>query len=290
MSFTVDTAFVHNFSENVHTLAQQMESKLRGAVRIRSGVKGKTHNFERVSSVTMVALTSRHQDTPLTEVTHSRRRASLTDYALAELIDDVDEVRMLISPQSDYARMFAASYNRRLDATIIAALNASAVSVDSADATSSVALGSGQQVANNNQGGQLRKLLNAKRLLDAADVPKEDRVFIHSPRFLEDLFNETAPNVTSADYNSVKALVRGEVDTFLGFTWVSSTLLPLSGTARSNFAFQKDGMACAIGRDLSIEIDKRADKNNSTQVLTKVAIGAVRVEEVRVVEILASEP
>lgn len=288
MSFTVDTAFVHAFSENVHTLAQQKESKLRSTVRIRTGVKGKTHNFERVGSVTMVALTSRHQDTPLTEVAHSRRRASLTDYALAELIDDVDEIRMLISPQSDYARLFAASYNRRLDQTVINALNAAATTVDSADATSTVALGSGQQVANNNALMTLTKVLNAKRLLDAADVEMEDRVFLHSPRALEDLLSVTA--FTSADFNAVKALYEGSIKRYLGFEWISSTLLPISGTSRSNFAFQKDGMGCAIGLDLKIEVDKRTDKNNSTQVLTKVALGAVRIEEARVVEILSSEP
>ena len=55
-------------------------------------------------------------DTP-----HSRRKVTMDDYDWADLIDNEDKVRMLISPQSEYAQAGAWAMGRAMDDAIITA-------------------------------------------------------------------------------------------------------------------------------------------------------------------------
>ena len=103
MSTQITTAFVEQYKSNVFHLAQQKGSKLRDAVRTES-IVGKSHFFERIGSTAAVKRTSRHADTPRVDTPHSRRKVTMDDYDWADLIDDTDKVRLLISPQSEYAK------------------------------------------------------------------------------------------------------------------------------------------------------------------------------------------
>ena len=104
-------------------------------------------------------------------------------------------------------------------------------------------------------------LREAKRKLDAQDVdPSIPRYIAVGPSQIESLLSETA--VTSADFNTVKALVQGEVDTFMGFKFIMTNRLSIdSNDIRSCFAWAEDGMS----------------------------IGAVRMEENKVVKIFCDE-
>ena len=95
--------------------------------------------------------------------------------------------------------------------------------------------------------------------------------------------------VTSADYNSVKALVQGEVDTFLGFKFIVSNRLAKSGSTRTAFAWAEDGLLLGVGKNVSAKIDERADKSYSTQVFYCADFGATRMEEAKVVSIECNE-
>jgi hypothetical protein len=63
---------------------------------------------------------------------------------------------------------------------------------------------------------------------------------------MSDLLGTT--QVTSSDFNTVKALVQGSVDSFMGFKFISSNRLPHNGTSRQVFAYAQDGLKCAIGK------------------------------------------
>jgi len=91
--------------------------------------------------------------------------------------------------------------------------------------------------------------------------------------------------VTSSDYNSVKALVQGDIDTWLGFKWIFSTRLPLSSTTRSCYAYQRDGVCLGMAKAPTVETDKRADKCFSWYLYYSLNIGAVRLEEEKVVKV-----
>jgi hypothetical protein len=109
---------------------------------------------------------------------------------------------------------------------------------------------------------------------DGKDVDMEDRYFVANTTFLNNLLDVT--EATSADYNSVKALIRGEIDTWMGFKWIMSTRMP---SANVGFAYQKYGVCLAMASQPFVKTDQRADLSYSWQVYYELNIGAVRLEE-----------
>ena len=285
MSTQITTAFVNQFSSNVSMLSQQMGSLLRGAVDTES-VTGEKAFFDQIGESAAVARTSRHGDTPLVETPHSRRMVTLTTYEWAELIDDSDKIRMLIDPTSSYARAAAAAMGRAMDDTIITALGGAAKT--GKEGTTSTAFPSGQKIGHGSAGLTIAKLVSAKKLLDAQSVdPSIPRYIVVSPEQIEALLNPTS--VTSSDFNTVKALVQGDVDTFVGFKFITSNRLNDDGTSRLCYAWAQDGCKLAIGKDVMARIDERSDKSYSTQVFYCATFGSTRMEEDKVVEIACNE-
>ena len=290
MSNQITTAFVQQYSSNVQMLSQQMGSVLRGVVDVES-VTGKNAFFDQVGKTTAVLRTSRHSDTPQIDTPHSRRRVSLADYEWADLIDNADKVRLLIDPTSSYAKAAAAAMGRAMDDVIIAALGGTSYTGETG--STSVTLPSGQKPYSASQTDRLTvaKLLNAKKILDLADVdPSLPRFIVCGPTQISDLLNTT--EVKSSDYNTVKALAMGQLDSFLGFKFIVSNRLKFDATNtddRLAYAFTSDAIKLAIGQDVVARIDERADKSYSTQVYYAMSIGATRMEEEKVVEIACDE-
>ena len=286
MSTQITTAFVEQYSSNIQMLSQQKGSLLRDKVRLES-VVGKNAFFDQVGSVTATVRSSRHSDTPQADTPHSRRRVSLVDYEFADLIDDLDKVRMLVDPTSSYALAAAYAMGRAMDDAIIAAATGSA-DTGVAGGTS-VALPAGQIIAEAGTGRMtIAKLREAKEILDLSDVdPSLPRYIVVGPKQITDLLGTT--EVTSSDYNVVKALASGEVNSFLGFNFVVSNRLNVSTSIRDCIAFVNDGIALAVGKDVTARIDERADKGYATQVYYSAAFGATRMEEDKVVKIQAYE-
>ena len=290
MSSEITTAFVQQYSNNVQLLAQQMGSRLREAVDVES-VTGKNAYFDQVGATSAQVRSSRHADTPQIDTPHSRRRVSLADYEWADLIDDQDKVRMLIDPTSTYAKAAAAAMGRSIDDVIITAFNATAYTGETG--STSTALPSTQKYATSDQstGLNIAKLLDAKKKLDLKDVdPSLKRYVVCGATQIEDLLNTT--EVKNSDYNTVKALAMGQVDSFLGFKFIMSNRLNLDSTYTDDrlcFAFTEDAIKLAIGKDVRARIDERADKSYSTQVYYCMSIGATRMEEEKVVQIPCNE-
>ena len=286
MSTQIDTAFVNQFSANVQMLSQQMGSLLRDAVDTES-VNGEKAFFDQVGQAAAVLRTSRHADTPLVETPHTRRMVTMSDYEYADLIDDSDKVRLLVDPTSTYSRAAAAAMGRAMDDVIITAALGTAKT--GKDGSTSTALPAGQKIAHGSAGLTIAKLVSAKELLDAASVdPSIPRHIVVSPKQISDLLNNTT--VTSSDFNTVKALAQGEINSFVGFQFhVSNRLNTDSNSDRQVIAFASDGIKLAVGKEPAARIDERADKSYSTQVYYCQTIGATRMEEEKVVEIACNE-
>ena len=290
MSIQITTSFVEQYSSNVTMLSQQMGSKLRGSVDVEN-INGKNAFFDQVGVTAAQIRTSRHGDTPQIDTPHSRRRLSLADYEWADLVDDVDKVRMLVDPTSSYAKAAAAAMNRSIDDVIITAMNASA-NTGVAGGTST-ALPSTQKTATSDQsdGLTIAKLLSAKKILDNNDIdPSRKRFIVCGPQQISDLLGTTS--VTSADFNTVRALSTGEVNSFLGFEFIMSTRLNKDATNTTDrlvFAYTEDAIKLGIGKDIAAKISERADKSYSTQVYYCMSLGAVRMEEKKVVQIPCHE-
>lgn len=291
MAETVPVHFVHGYRTELMQLVQQFDTRLRGAVRVETGVTGKSYNFERLGASDLVTLTTRHMETPILNPVHSRRRCTFTDKGGAILLDPQDQLKMLIEPKNKYVMNHTAAVNRFFDDIIITALTGNSVSVSETDAASNVTLASwdsgSHEIASGATGLTYEKVNQTARLMNEDDVPAEDRYFVVSPQAIEDLLAET--EVTSSDFTSLNAIRWGTIPkgaVFMGFQWIMSNRLAVDATPdRTCIAFQKDGIGLAIAADIDVKIDQRSDLNYAWQVYASVSAGAVRVEEARVVSV-----
>lgn len=294
----IDDNFVHAFENNFVHLSQETAEDIRATATVRNGVRGKTYNVERIGGVEMIEITSRHQPTQLTPFIHSRRRLTMSDYGLSEVLDDIDEVKLLVSPQSDYAAEFAKAYNRRLAQTIVNAINGNAIAVSQDDTTTNVALPAGQSIANGSTGMTVAKLRQAGRILDVNGVAAGDRTLLISPYGVEHLLRDS--QITSSDYMTLNALAAGTIpngamvmgfrvmkvtDALGGGRTMASPILPKSANVRSCFVYHRNSVRLAIARDYETEMPKDPSIWNNLRVMVKVSHGAVRVEDEAVVKI-----
>lgn len=285
MSTQVTTAFVQQFGSNVDLLSQQMGSRLRAAISEES-VTGEKAFFDQIGSTAAQKRTSRHGDTPLMETPHSRRMVTMDEYEWADLIDSADKVRMLADPTSAYAQSAANAMGRAMDDVIITAATGSAKTGKSG--STSTALPAANIVAHGSADMTVAKLLSAKEILDNADVdPSIKRYIVVAPAQITALLGITS--VTSSDFNTVKALAQGEVNSFLGFEFITSTRLAVASSIRTCFAWAEDGIKMGVGKDIVSRISERPDKSYSTQVYYCAQFGATRMEEDKVVSILCDE-
>lgn len=293
MSFQITEAFVNQYNANFYELGQQLSSRFRPYVMEEAGINGQSKSVERVGKAEAYDITSRHADTKYVEVPHSRRWIDLQDKGWAELVDELDKIRLLADPTSVYPRLGVQALNRAMDDIIYAASRGSARTN-----SGTTALPSGQKIAEGGTGLTLAKLLTTKELLDSAEVANgdaeagmeatgqamiSDRVIVCSAKQLTNLYGTT--EIKSIDYNNVKALANGAVDTFLGFKFIRSERLAKSGTTRFAMAWCKPCVAVGIGQDVVSSLDKMPSKNLAVQVYARMAIGAVRIEDEGVVEI-----
>ena len=285
MSTQITTAFVNQFSSNVQLLSQQKGSLLRGSVSEES-VTGEKAFFDQVGSSAAIKRTSRHADTMIQDTPHSRRMVTMDTYEWADLIDDSDKVRMLIDPTSTYAQAAAAAMGRAMDDSIIAA--ATGTSKTGSSGGTSTDMVSGNIIAHGSADLTLAKLIQAKKILDEGSVDASiPRYIAVAPAQIEALLGTT--QVQSADFNSIKSLVQGEVDTFMGFKFIMSTRLAVASSIRTCFAWAEDGLKLAVGKDVMAKIDERADKSYATQVFYCSTFGSTRMEEAKVVSVLCDE-
>jgi len=238
-------------------------------------VHAETANVERLGVREAVIKANRHQLTPILDVPHSRRKFGMDDYQWADLVDTEDEIRMLISPISEYAKAGAYAMNRAYDNIIIAAASADATDGDG----TAVPLPADHKIAAGATGMTMDKVLEAKQILDEGEVDKDNRYMVVNSAAMIAMLGTT--EVSSSDFNSIKALVRGEFSTWLGFHWIQTELVD----ATKMLAYHKSGIRLGIGRDVVTKIDDRPDVSYAKQCYLAFTAGASRMEECKVVEI-----
>ena len=261
---------------------------MRDCVTVGSYTGKAAKAVEQIGEVTAQARTSRHADTPLISTPHDARWVHPTDYEWADMIDDQDKLRMLIDPTSPYAMNGAYALGRAMDQVIITAALGTALTGENGS-TSTAFDTANQQIAVGAAGLTIAKLRTAKKILMANEVDVEnDPLYIAvTATQLDELLGTT--EVTSSDFNTVKALVQGSVDTFMGFKFIHTELLGVDGSGdRRCIAWAKSGLHLGMWNDINTKISERADKSYATQVYVKGTFGATRVEEGKVVEIICN--
>lgn len=309
MNNQIEAWRVQQYAANVYQLSQQKGSRLAPLVRSET-FKGKAEFFDRLGLATAIKKPSRNSDTPNLDIQHSRRMVTTEMYEWATLVDRKDKLENIHSPENEYAISARNALGRSMDDIMIA--SALGTSRAGESGATNVPLPVTSKIAALTAGNALdylnvRSLRLAKHYLDSQEV-EGSRYIIHRSIDLQALLSQT--EVTSSDYNSVKALVQGEVDTFLGFKFIRSERLPLAsandtdpflfgangeysgaGTAvqvtdRNCIAFIGDGLLLGKNEDMKGRIDEREDKSYSMQVYASMDLGGVRMEEAKVVSIL----
>lgn len=292
MSFQIDTAFVKQYHDNVERLLQQMGSKLRSAVRVESQ-KGEEAFWEQIGSVSAQEVTSRHADSPLMSTPHDRRRVTLRTFDVGDMVDDFDKVKMLIDPTSVYVQNFVDAISREMDKEIIRATFDTAFTGKSGGTSTTFPAGNIIAVdfstTGTNTNLTINKLIEARRLL-LSNFNEAGRKTWYVACSANNLMSLLKSNqVQSADYNTVRALVRGEIDTFLGFKFITSEFLQATGNNRKVQVWVEDGILMSLGKDIVTRVAERPDKRFSVYAYACAQFGATRMQENKVVQILCDE-
>lgn len=278
MADTQNVVWAQSYGANIMQLAQQKYSKLIGTVVMKPNVRGKTFYQDQIGAWSMEAKGGRNTQTPNNDPLLARRMGTMLDFHDARLLDRGDELRTISDPKSSYTIAAASALGRKIDERIIIAALGSAASGE----TGSTSVTNGNIILGSAASMTLARIVAVKAQLDAQDVDMEDRVFVITPAALDNLLNTTA--ATSSDYNSVKALVRGEIDTWMGFKWIMSTrLAAVSSSTLIGIAYQKFGICMAMAAEPLVRTDERTDLSYSWQLYYELNMGAVRLEENRVV-------
>jgi hypothetical protein len=276
MSQQITTAHVQSYGSNVIALYQQSEAKLQGAVK-EEPMKAKMHFFDRLGATAAVLKTVRHGATPIVDSLHSRRAVVMADYEWADLVDQQDEIRILIDPKSQYAINAVKALKRTYDDVVIAAFDANALAGENGTDTVVFTDEDAGDVDFSAAVMDIDDLLTLKQLLDEQEVPADGRFILVAPSVLSQLLRDV--EVSSADFNSIKTLVRGEIDTYLGFKFITSNRLPtVAGTDKYGFAWHKESMGVAMGMPIKTNISVRDDLSYATQVYAAMTLGAVRLQ------------
>lgn len=280
MAASLSTAFVTLFETEVKQAYQAAGMLVpKGAVRYRRATGSDTVKFPKLGAGVASVRVPQTDVVPM-NLTWSQATCSLTDYNAAEYSDIFNQSHVNFEERRELAQSIAMALGRRQDQIIIDILDAATI-------TSTVSDNIGGSDTNLN----VDKLRDTARLLNTDNVPPSDRHILVHANNLAAFLNETEAG--SVDYNSVKALVTGDIDTFMGFKFHvigdrSEGGLPLSSVNRTTWAWHKMSIGYAESLGPKIEINYVPVKT-SWLVNGMLSAGAVVIEEAGIVELDLNE-
>lgn len=275
---TLSPAFITLFDAEVKQ-AYQAKAQLVGAVRQRRGVEGSTVKFPKVGKGVATVRVPQSDVTPL-NVAFSQVTATLQDWNAAEYADIFNQAKVNFDERQELVQVVANAIGRRQDQIILDALAGSSTSnvVD-------------EDEGGSNTGLNVAKLRAAKKLMDKNNVPMDNRHIVIHANSLASILGETS--VTSADFNTVRALVSGELNTFLGFTFHTigdraEGGLPIASSERKLWAFHRDAIGYAEGIAPRTEINYIPEKT-SFLVNAVFSAGAIAIDAEGIVEVQTTD-
>jgi hypothetical protein len=280
--------FKTQYYNYVKDMAQQKASRARGLFE-ETQIVGEKIVYELTAPDDLDQVTQRYGSTNYAEAKEYRREMSLTRYNKAFLVDDMDVLKLVEDPKNIYVRKMAMAQGRKWDDVIFAAAFAtvttghtggSSVAWEASNSDCTI-LTDGQTT-----GLTLDLLIEAGVSLDEGEFMEadEERYIFLPPRAVGDLLKDD--RVPSADYNTVRSLVNGQLNTFFGFRFVKTNRLPTTddGQYYRAFACAKSAIVCA-SREKKTQIGPDPGKQWKTAVYSEIELGALRTQEKAIVEI-----
>lgn len=259
--------------------AYQGGHKLGGCVTVRNGVVGDTYDFRNIGKGLAQQRTAPSQDAIPMNIDHNIVQAVLSDWDAPEYTDIFNSAEVNFDEVQELASVIAKALGRRKDQITLDTIKGGTYS-----ATPTAGQGGqvGTDIGGVGTGLNVAKLRLAKKFLDDREVDEMDRYAVIDANGLSQLLAET--EVTSSDYNSVKALVQGDVDSFLGFKFITIGTraeggLTTTGGVTDAYFFHKSAIGLAIGKDISTRVDWSVDKDSWKSTGYLKAGGAIRDNE-----------
>lgn len=283
MSTGLSTAFITLFEAEVKQ-AYQGDAVLRNAVRMRTNVEGSTVKFPKIGKGTAQVRTPQTDVVPL-NTSFSTVTATMTDYIAAEYSDIFDQQKVNFDERQELAQVVGKAIARREDQIIIDVMEAASPGATIANTV----VTSGSAAASDLNIG---KIIAAKKALDAANVPPTDRhAVIHANSLAGLLGDERA---ISGDFQNIKALVAGELNTMMGFQFHivgdrDEGGLAIDGSSdRNTFFFHKSAIGCGVGIPPKVEVNYVPEKT-SFLVSAMYSAGAVAIDTAGLIKVTCRE-
>ena len=242
MSQGLSTVAKAEFDSEVKHAYQGLKT-LRDCVKVRMNVVGDKYDFRLMGKGVATVRTGSSADVVPMGITHSLKVATLTDYEAPEYTDIYNQQTVNFDEVRELATTIAGAMGRRDDQSIITALAT----------TTASAVGDGTKALN------LAAITAAAMALNKVEAPAEDRYMVITEKGLNDLLNDST--ITNADYNTVRLLMAGSIDTFMGFKFKiigsgrAEGGLPFATTVQKGFAFHKSAVGHAVGIDMKTRVD-----------------------------------
>ena len=230
MSKNLSAVAVTEFDSMVKHAYQGM-GLLKGGVTVRNNVVGDTYKFRRMGKGLANQKSTSDLVTPM-DVSHEFKTATLTNWNAPEYTDIFDAADVNFDEKQELANTIA----------VIDAMDAST------PLTSAVAAG-GTNLT-------MAKVIDAQVELRDQGVPNTELFAAVEAGGLGGLLNDE--KATNADYQNIKALVSGEINTLVGFQFIiletrTEGGLTLAGNIVDSWFFQRPAIGFAI--DMKTEIN-----------------------------------
>lgn len=298
----IENNYQIKYSEKWGSYLQQEASRLDKYVTVESGLSGKMVAFDQFGLLTFAEKNTRMGATTLDEAPTTRRVIHPRIFTKAIGFDEFDAKKLanIDVPVSKTIEGLRAAAGRCMDKVMIDAFlgtnytgeNGTDTVAFSADQTIAADyVDGGTKTASNLTVAKLRKALT---MLQKAEAWSDERraygdelVLACSSSQINALLQE--PEVSSYDYNTVRALAEGKIDTFLGFRIIRTEQLPIASNVRSCLAWVKSRAQFGIWDDFKVKLSVRDDMDEALQIRAKFACGATRLQENAFVKILCTE-
>ena len=234
MSKFLSSVAVTEFDSLVKQAYQGM-GMLKPTVTLRNNVVGDTYNFRRMGKGLANQKSTSDLVTPM-DVNHEFKIATLSNWNAPEYTDMFDAADVNFDEKRELAETIAGALGRRCDQLVIDAMDAST------PLTTTIPTSVGGGGTNLN----MAKIIRAQVELRNQGVPNSELYAAVNALGLQGLLNDTT--ATSVDFQSVKALVSGEINTLVGFV--------------DSWFFQRPAVGLAVGIDMETSVDWVAERTS----------------------------
>ncbi len=299
----IESNYQIKYSEKWGSYLQQEVSRLDKYVTVETGLTGKMAAFDQYGLLSFTEKTTRMQSTVPDEAPTRRRVIYPKIFTKAVGFDEFDAKKLanIDVPVSKTIESLRAAAGRCMDKVMIDAFLGANYTGE--NGTTSVNLPGSQIVAKDyvDSGTAASSNLTVAKLRRALTILQKNEAWSDERRAYGDELVLACTSsqinallqqqeVSSFDYNAVRALAEGRLDTFLGFRIIRTEQLPVdSSNVRSCIAWVKSRAQFGIWDDFKVKLSVRDDLDETLQVRAKFACGATRLQEEGFVKILCAE-